>query len=188
MLEIAWWGRRERARSEASEIEAWVVAARRGEDDAILSLLRRYRPPLVRVLTGVTGDEAAAEDAAQEAFLKAFRSLDQLKEPKAFYSWLRRLAVRQVLRRRPSEEPLEDALEQLDPRRGPAETIETRLFVQGVLARLPVELRTTLVLREIEQMDYREIAEAMEVPVGTVRSRLNSARERFRKVWREEDA
>ncbi len=83
---------------------------------------------------------------------------------------------------------MEEAVEQLDPRRGPAETIETRLFVQGVLARMPVELRTTLVLREIEQMDYREIAEAMDVPVGTVRSRLNSARERFRKLWREEDA
>ena len=187
MLEIAWWGRA-KARSEAGEIEAWVAAARRGEEDAILSLLRRYRPPLVRVLTGVTGDEGAAEDAAQEAFLKAFRSLDQLKEPKAFYSWLRRLAVRQALRRRTADEPLEDAAEQLDMRRGPAETIETRLFVQGVLARMPVELRTTLVLREIEQMDYREIAEAMDVPVGTVRSRLNSARERFRKLWGEEDA
>jgi RNA polymerase sigma-70 factor (ECF subfamily) len=61
--------------------------------------------------------------------------------------------------------------------------VENRVLIEKLLALLPAELRTTLVLREIEQLSYEEVAEMMHVPIGTVRSRLHTARERFRKLW-----
>jgi RNA polymerase sigma-70 factor (ECF subfamily) len=160
-----------------------VVAARRGDSQAILQLLRFFRPPLVRLLTGITADPALAEDVAQEAFLQAFRSLAQLREPGAFYPWVRRLATREAvraLRRKPA------TTAELDPQASgvdPARQAETRIAVQLVLGQLPVELRAVLVLREMEQLDYQEIAEALGVPLGTIRSRLHTARERFRELW-----
>src|SRR4051812_7463082 len=88
------------ARCEASpgEDARCVAAARKGDPEAILRLLERHRPALVRLLAGMLGDRAGAEDLAQEAFLKAFRSLKQLRDPALFYPWLRRLAVRLALR------------------------------------------------------------------------------------------
>src|SRR5207244_2465792 len=77
----------------------WVAAARAGDPDATLRLLNRYRPPLLRLLTGLTGDLATAEDLVQEALLQAFRCLAQLRDPAAFYPWVRRLALRHALRR-----------------------------------------------------------------------------------------
>jgi RNA polymerase sigma-70 factor (ECF subfamily) len=137
----------------------------------------------VRLLTGIMADAALAEDVAQEAFLQALRSLAQLRDPSAFYPWVRRLATRlalRALRHRP--ETSGDA----DPQAGstdPARQAETRLAVQLVLGQLPPELRAVLVLREMEQLDYQEIADALGVPLGTVRSRLHAARERFRETW-----
>jgi len=173
--------------SEAASTEEaqWVRAACRGEEAAILQLLSRYRPPLVRLLTGVTGDPGAGEDLAQEAFLRAFRRLEQLRDPARFYPWLRCLAVRLALRR-PRERAV-SASEQLEREPG-VDCIgqaETRLAVHAVLARLPADLRAALVLRELEGLDYVEIAETLGVPVGTVRSRLFTARERFRALWGE---
>ncbi len=164
----------------------WVAAARAGEEGAILQLLACYRPRLVRVLTGATGDPSRAEDLAQEAFLQAFRSLDQLRDPSAFYPWVRRIAMRRAVREaRRAPARLEPLSEWDGAAADPAGTAETRLAVRAVLAQLPPDLRATLVLREMECLDYAEIAEALGVPVGTVRSRLNAARERFRKLWAE---
>jgi RNA polymerase sigma-70 factor (ECF subfamily) len=172
------------AREGGSEDAAWVLAARAGDADATLRLLARHRPPLVRLLTGVTGDLATAEDAAQEALLQALRCLGQLREPALFYPWLRRLALRHALRRlrRHRDLPL-DAHDAPPDAIDPARLAETRLTVRAVLGALPVELRATLVLREVEQLSYEEIAEAMGVPVGTVRSRLFAARRHFRERW-----
>lgn len=167
------------------ESAEWVVAARRGDSEAILKLLRLYRPPLVRLLTGIMADAALAEDVAQDAFLQAFRSLQQLRDPVAFYPWVRRLATREALRalrrRLHAVEDLHPATEGADP----AHQAETRIAVGFVLGQLPPEQRAVLVLREMEQLDYQEIADTLAVPVGTVRSRLFTARERFRALWRE---
>jgi RNA polymerase sigma-70 factor (ECF subfamily) len=174
--------------SAAAEEADWVLAAKAGHPDAILRLLERHRPPLVRLLTGLVGDSAGAEDLAQEAFLLAFRSLPQLRDPAAFYPWLRRLATRLALRgnRRKRTEAQAEALEGMSVA-GPAQQVETRMAVHAVLTQLPTELRAVLVLRELEQLDYEEIAETLQVPIGTVRSRLFKARERFRKAWIEEE-
>lgn len=166
-----------------TEVALRVLSARGGDAEAILELLRLFRPPLVRLLTGITTDAALAEDVAQEAFLQAFRSLAQLRDPGAFYPWVRRLATRlalRSLRRRPDNSGDADP-----PGSGvdPARQVETRIAVQHVLGQLPAELRAVLVLREMEQLDYQEIADALGVPLGTVRSRLHVARVRFRDMW-----
>jgi RNA polymerase sigma-70 factor (ECF subfamily) len=168
------------------EERRWVVAARSGDSEAILHLLARYRPPLVRLLAGMLGDWAGAEDLAQDSLLHALRSLHQLRSPEGFYPWLRKLAVRRALKslRHRREVSLEDA----GPLTGspdPAAQVETQVAVWQLLASLPPELRVTLVLREIEGLEYAEIARELEIPIGTVRSRLFAARERFRALWSE---
>ncbi len=164
----------------------WVAHARAGDGDAVLRLLARYRPLLVRSLAGMTGDAATAEDLAQETFLQAFRRLGQLRDPARFYPWVRRMGVRHTLKwlrrqRETAGEPQPAAEDSADPRR----TVESRLAIEAVLRRLPPDLRATLVLREIDGLDYREIAAELMIPVGTVRSRLFNARERFRAAWLE---
>jgi RNA polymerase sigma-70 factor (ECF subfamily) len=161
-----------------------VVAARAGDAEAMLRLLTRYRPPLLRLLVGMAGDLATAEDLVQEALLQAFRRIRQVRDPGCFYPWLRRLALRHALRRlgKRREAPLGESPEAagvIDPMRG----VETRLAVEEVLRALPVDLRVTLLLREVEGLDYQEIAATLGVPVGTVRSRLFAARRQFRARW-----
>lgn len=171
--------------ADASAEEArWVVAARDGCAEATLRLLARHRPPLLRLLVGVTGDLATAEDLVQEALLQAFRQIRQVRDPAAFYPWLRRLALRHAMRRlgRRRETSIAEAPEAacaIDPIRG----LETRLAVEEVLRSLPVDLRVTLLLREVEGLEYGEIAATLGVPVGTVRSRLFAARRQFRARW-----
>jgi RNA polymerase sigma-70 factor, ECF subfamily len=175
------------ARCDAGDEDArWVAAARAGDADATLRLLARHRPPLVRLLTGVAGDLATAEDLAQEAFLLALRHLGQLRDPARFYPWVRRLALRHAMHRlRQRREVTREEAVEPDVPLDPIRRAETRLAVHEVLGRLPVELRVTLVLRELEQLEYQEIADALKIPVGTVRSRLFAARRQFKSLWRE---
>jgi RNA polymerase sigma-70 factor, ECF subfamily len=164
----------------------WVAAARVGDAEGTLRLLSRHRPPLLRLLAGVTGDLALAEDLAQEAFLQALRHLGQLRDPSLFYPWVRRMALRLALQRlRGQREVAYEWVAAAESTADPVRRAETRLAVQAVLGALPVDLRVTLVLREMEQLDYEEIAEALAIPVGTVRSRLFTARQRFRRLWLE---
>lgn len=173
----------------AGEEARWVAAAAEGDAESTLRLLTRYRPPLVRLLAGVLGDWGAAEDLAQDAFLHAFRSLDQLRDRTRFYPWVRRSAVRLAVKwlRGRREVSLETGgAEPVGA--DPSGVVETRLVVDEILALLPTEQRITLVLREMEGMDYAEIAAELGIPVGTVRSRLFAAREQFRKLWTERQA
>ncbi len=173
----------------ADEEARWVAAATRGDAEATLELLARYRPPLVRLLAGVMGDWSAAEDAVQESFLQAFRNLKQLRDPHRFYPWVRRSALRLAVKavRGRKELPFEAAAD-MATTGDPAGVVEQRILIAEILARIPADLRVTLVLREMEGMDYAEIAEELGIPIGTVRSRLFAAREQFRRVWEERHA
>ena len=164
-----------------SDEAAWLARCRQGDERAMDAIVARHRKRIIRVAANVLRDSHEAEDVAQEAFLKAFRELHRLREDNAFSGYLYRICVRMCmdkLRSRRAEtvefECAEDGL---------AENIETRVLVARLLDRLPAELRMTLVLREMEQLSYDEVAEVMGVPVGTVRSRLHTARERFRVIW-----
>lgn len=173
----------------AHEEARWVAAAARGDTEATLQLLVRYRPPLVRLLAGVLGDWSAAEDAAQESFLHAFRNLNQLRDPCRFYPWVRRSALRLAMKalRARKELPFEAAAD-MPASSDPAGLVEHRILIAEILSGIPADLRITLVLREMEGLDYAEIAAELGIPIGTVRSRLFAAREQFRRVWEERHA
>jgi RNA polymerase sigma-70 factor (ECF subfamily) len=173
-----------------SEETQYVSRARTGDADAIRWLLGRYRPRAVRLAAHILRQRPEeAEDIAQEAFVRAFRSLPQLRGDGGYGPWLYRIVVRLCLDRQrrahwnrevsPETKPVETAAFDLPA----GDAVDTRLLVTMLLDRLTPPLRAALVLREIEGLEYDEIAQTLGVPVGTVRSRLHSARAQFRALW-----
>ena len=161
----------------------WVYRCRHGDEAALSLLVSRHRNRLIRTATNLLRDRHEAEDVSQEAFLKAFREISRLRDDRAFSGYLYRICVRLCMDRLRLKraEPAEfDSVQECE-----GGAIENKVVIQKVLGQMPGELRTTLVLREIEQLSYEEVAEAMQVPIGTVRSRLHTAREKFRKLWLE---
>ena len=169
-----------------------VAQARKGDKGAFDLLVRKYQHKVIKLVGRYVRDRAEAEDVAQEAFLRAYRALDGFRGASAFYTWLYRIAVNTAKnhlesqgRRLPSlnreaEEGgsldgSEGLREQATPERH-ALTDEIAATVQRVLEGLPADLRTAITLREVEGLSYEEIAEIMDCPIGTVRSRIFRAR------------
>ncbi|MFN3684480.1 MAG: RNA polymerase sigma factor [Fimbriimonadaceae bacterium] len=161
----------------------WVLRAREGQENSMRLLIERHRSRLVRVASNILRDANEAEDVAQESFLKAFRELDRLRDDQAFSGYVYRICVRLCMDRLRSRRAEPAEFESATADQG--EAIENRVVIERLLDRLPYDLRVTLVLREVEQLSYDEIAEVLRVPVGTVRSRLHAAREKFRALWLE---
>lgn len=168
----------------------WVAQARAGDSAGHRWLLERYRARVVRLAAHVLRRPDEAEDVAQEAFVRAFRKLPSFRAEGRFQAWLFAIVVRTCQDRcRVARWNAEIAV--AEPREGtssirvPAEEADTRMLVETLLDQLSPIMRATLVLRELEGLEYEEIAQALGVPVGTVRSRLNSARARFRELWLE---
>jgi RNA polymerase sigma-70 factor (ECF subfamily) len=158
-----------------------------GKSSAFGQLVCRYQDRLYNTLVHVTGSAEDARDVAQDAFVQAFIRLETFQRTSAFYTWLYRIAVNQAIsriRRRKPTVSIEKVREQsgdepLDSGDGPQGRIEQQERVdqvQAALGRLNEPYRTILVLREIEGCDYETIAEMLELPIGTVRSRLHRAR------------
>jgi RNA polymerase sigma-70 factor, ECF subfamily len=172
-----------------AEEAAWIVRARRGETAAFEWLAARYRDRAVRLAAHVLRRPAEAEDLVQEAFLRAFAQIRSFRGDAAFYTWLSRIVIRLCLNRmrHPGwhrERDLDyDAQESQPTQMSDAEQHANRLLIEMLLDRLSPVLRATLVLREVDGLDYQEIADVLEIPVGTVRSRLNAARAQFRALW-----
>ncbi len=159
----------------------WVHRSRTGDEAALANLIAKHRMRLVRTAANLLRDRHEAEDVAQEAFLKAFREIGKLREDRAFSGFLYRICVRLCMDRLRLKKADVIEFDRAEPHQGGV--VENRVLIEKLLVKLPLELRTTLVLREIEQLSYEEVAEVMNVPVGTVRSRLHAARERFRALW-----
>lgn len=164
-----------------SDEAAWLARCRQGDERAMDAIVAKHRQRIIRVAANVLRDSHEAEDVAQDAFLKAFRELHRLREDNAFSGYLYRICVRMCMDRLRSRRA--DTVDFECVEHGQASRIETKVLVEKLLDRLAPELRLTLVLREMEQLSYDEVAEVMGVPVGTVRSRLHTARERFRLLW-----
>lgn len=162
---------------------AWVGRCRAGDETALALLIDRHRNRLIRTASNLLRDRHEAEDVAQEAFLKAFRELGRLREDRAFSGYIYRICVRLCMDRLRLKRAEPGEFDRAQDHEGGS--IENRVVIEKILDQLPYDLRTTLVLREIEQLSYDEVAEAMHVPIGTVRSRLHTAREKFRKLWTE---
>lgn len=171
-----------------------VRRVQRGDKGAFDLLVRKYQHKVVKLVMRYMRDPADAEDVAQEAFIKAYRALPQFRGDSAFYTWLYRIAINTaknaiVSRDRSPVEydlDLQNAEESYEVQGRLADaatpealvlTEEIRTIVNGAIAALPEDLRTAIVLRELEGMSYEEIAAAMDCPVGTVRSRIFRARE-----------
>ncbi len=178
---------------DSSDLEL-VQRVQRGDKSAFDLLVRKYQHKVVKLVMRYMRDPADAEDVSQEAFIKAYRALPNFRGDSAFYTWLYRIAINTaknaiVARKRsPVEYDLdlqntEDSYD-MQGRLADTETPEAlvlteeiRTIVNAAIDALPEDLRTAIVLRELEGMSYEEIAAAMECPVGTVRSRIFRARE-----------
>jgi RNA polymerase sigma-70 factor (ECF subfamily) len=170
-----------------------VQRVQKGDKAAFDLLVRKYQHRVLKLVSRFVNDAAEAEDVAQEAFLKAYRALPAFRGDSAFYTWLYRIAINTAKntlvsnRRRPVDFDLDlqdpeqherqGRLKEADTPEGVLLTDEIRGVVEQALEQLPDDLRTAIVLRELEGLSYEEIAEAMDCPVGTVRSRIFRARE-----------
>lgn len=178
-----------------------VEAALAGDRNAFGDLVARYQDRLFNTLLRVVGSHEDAADAAQDAFVQAFTKLDSFRGESQFYTWLYRIAMNVALsrqrRRRPtaSVDHVKESVgdEPLDAGEGPEETVlsqERVEHVQAALSNLGDEHRQILVLREIEGFAYEEIASILDLPVGTVRSRIFRARvqlkEKLASLWGEQ--
>jgi len=163
-----------------------IEQAQQGDRRAFGQLVRRHRKGAINVVYRMCGSAHVAEEAAQEAFIKAWTHLPSYKPRSPFRNWLYRIAInaaRDALRR---ERPTVDTdLEILpSPDQGPqaaAESEERRERVRQAVLDLPSASREVLVLREYEGLSYKEIASTLGIPMGTVMSRLNYARGHLRK-------
>ena len=165
----------------------------RGDKAAFDLLVLKYQHKVAKLVARFVRDRREVEDVTQEAFIKAYRAIGGFRGESAFYTWLYRIAVNtaknylESLGRRPPSTDVEmenaefvesaDGLrEQATPERQLL-TDEIAATVNRVIEALPGDLRTAITLREIEGMSYEEIAEVMDCPIGTVRSRIFRARE-----------
>lgn len=158
---------------------AWIRGAQRGSAEDFEQLFRAYWPHAYRAAQLVTGDAAAAEDIAQESFLAAIRNLDRFDRRRPFGPWLHRIVANRALdllraERRLSDEELPDT-----PDLAPAHASGDRSLLASV-AELQLERRVVVVLRYGVGMTPKQIAEALDLPVGTVNSRLARALEQLR--------
>jgi len=180
---------------------ALIHSAQNGDLDSFNTLILHYQDSVFHTALRIIGDEDLAQDAAQEAFISAFRSISSFRGG-SFKAWLMRMVTNACYdefrrqKRRPTT-PLEpdtpdgeeiDSPRWLaDPNMTPAERSEADELehaIQHCLDALPTEFRTVVVLADIQGMDYSEVATASHVPLGTIKSRLARARLRLRECLR----
>jgi RNA polymerase sigma-70 factor (ECF subfamily) len=171
-----------------------------GDSTAFGVLVRRYQDRLYNTVFRMVGNSEDALDIVQDAFMHAYQSLDSFKGQAQFYTWLHRIAAntaishcrkRQIPVRvvdRESELPLEPADPSEFSRPSHAlEQAEQESRIQKALQRLSPEHRVVLVMKELEGQKYEDIAEALGVPIGTIRSRLHRARSELRELLEQDE-
>lgn len=184
----------------AIEDAVLVEQTRQGDVSAFARLVSKYQDRVFNTCCRVCGHAEDARDLTQEAFLQAFKAIDTFGQRSGFYTWLFRIAVNlSISHRRRNRHGIRLSLHDADdgeyvggqaagllrhPRgggstdnpSGPMQERETREAVMAALESLEDEFRAVIVLRDIEGFDYRQIAEILDVPPGTVKSRLHRAR------------
>lgn len=171
--------------------EVLVARAQSGDDGAFEQLVQRYSPRLRGVLLRITRDPEAAHDAFQEALLRAWQNIDRFQARSSFFTWMTRIAINEAYRtsrRNPSANSLvlDDALGERIPDWGnqPDRIFESREFltaIDGALARLPMEYREVLVLRDVEGLSTADAAEALGIGERALKSRLHRGRMALRR-------
>ena len=188
----------ERRAAEVDPDLASLERARAGDNGAFEALVLRYQARIVNYASAMVHDAGAAEDVAQETFVRAWRALGRFRGESTFKTWLYRIATnvarthldRRGRRARIADRSLDDEAEPLQAGDvpSPAPDAETALVrreaIDRALSELPDELRQALVLRDVEGLDYKEIAGVTGAPIGTVESRIFRARRRLRTLLR----
>lgn len=173
-------------REKATTLVELAVALQQREEGALEALIERTESACFRLARSVTGDPELARDALQEAYFLLYQRIGQLREPAAIKTWLFRIVqhcCHDILRRRKKEvqtdfEERED-LQSLNDGSDLAEEVSRQQKIRATLQSLPEIDRTVIGLREVCSMSYEEMAKVLDIPVGTVRSRLAKARLRF---------
>lgn len=161
-----------------------VLRAQRGEGRAFSELVTRYQDRVYRFLLRLTRSQDDALDLTQDTFMRAYQGIDRWRPDALFRTWLFRIARNVAfdrLRRDKRVEfvELDEELDVADPAAGPEAVVETAQryrLLEASLERLPAEHREILLLREIEEMSYDDIAQVLDLHIGTVKSRLARAR------------
>lgn len=172
-----------------------VERVKQGDQRAFALLVAKYERRVQRLLSRLVRDNAEIEDITQEAFIKAYRALPQFRGESAFYTWLYRIAINTAKNylatksRRPvtvgefqgaDDGEFFDLGDVVEDNNTPDAVLHSRQVAEAVNAAieaLPEDLKAAITLREIEGLSYEEIAQAMDCPIGTVRSRIFRARE-----------
>jgi RNA polymerase sigma-70 factor (ECF subfamily) len=170
-----------------------VKRVQKGDKGAFDLLVLKYQHKIVNLVMRYVRDPEMALDITQDAFIKAYRALPRFRGDSAFYTWIYRIAVNTAKnylaaqRRRPMdiELDLQDPeqydlhakLKETDTPEAVAISDEVQEILERAIAALPEDLRTAIILRELDGMSYEEIAQTMDCPVGTVRSRIFRARD-----------
>ena len=179
-----------------TEDSGLVAATLAGDPQAFETLVERYQTRLFGLVRHYTRNPSEVEDIVQETFLKAYSRLGSFQQSSAFFTWLYRIAVNTILdqKKRRSRSPIQPMGEHDEPHR-PSDEATERLTVRPdaqlerdeiatithrVLEDLPDIFRTVLVMREFEGLAYQQIADVLEISIGTVESRLFRARARFK--------
>jgi len=179
--------------SETKVDQLLVERVQKGDKRAFDLLIQKYQHRIVSLVTRYVSDPAEAQDVAQEAFIKAYRAIGRFRGDSAFYTWLYRIAINTAKNwivaknRRPPASDI-DAVDAeqygISHKLRDISTPENELLREEIertvfdtIADLPEDLRTAILLREMDGMSYEEIATTMECPIGTVRSRIFRARE-----------
>ena len=186
---------------ELSQVDAdrdLVAAAAGGDVAAFEKLVQRHQTRLVGYLRGLTNTESDAEDLAQEAFLRAYRSLKGFRGTSSFRTWLYQIATnafRNWLEKRRNQAPvnagsidapppgMDEPVEPMGEENPEAQRVQ-RDAIDRALAQLPADQREAVLLRDVEGFEYREIAEQLGVPLGTVESRIFRGRARLKELLR----
>jgi len=180
------------SRNAETEI-ALIERAQKGDREAYGDLVRIYYTDVVHIVYHMCGDNVLAEDAAQEAFIRAWIKLPSFHLDSSLRNWLCRIALNaalDVLRRKTEGTSAEREMQHLpDQTPGPEAALiekEQAAFLQQAMKSLPEASRSVLVLREYSDLSYEEIATVLEIPIGTVMSRLNYARNRLKSLLAEQ--
>ncbi len=178
--------------SEQQTDEQLVARAQEGDKRAFELLVRKYQFKILQLVSRLVGD-GDAPDVSQETFIKAYRALHGFRGQSAFYTWLYRIGINTAKNyiiargRRPAGQDIDIAdaeqyghteyLSDVDTPESLVLSDEIKTKVAEVIQKLPVDLRQAITLRELEGLSYEEIAQVMDCPIGTVRSRIFRARE-----------
>lgn len=170
------------------QVAAWVRLARSGDCAAYEHLYRAHVGRVFALCLRLSGDRTRATELTQDVFVHAWRKLAQLESEAAFATWLYRLAVNWVLmtmrqqKKRSSREAGSDVLELVEPVRGRRDHTGARIDLERAIAELPAQARVVFVLHDVEGYRHEEIADQMNIAVGTSKAQLHRARRLLREV------